>query len=128
MLISYRLPQVEEEFQQLLVTEATWPAPLPSPKNLYARFFDLMGQVFHNIVCTSCGCIDHRQVPHKIVLILYPPSPFPTVRGGVNFKKNLNPPPPPPKIFPSPCLVPPPTPAAPPQFFHLQLPLSLANF
>ena len=85
MLISYRLPELEEEFQQLLVTEATWPAPLPSPKNLYARFFDLMGQVFHNIVCTSCGCIDHGPDSREHVPITYDPLPLLTVLVGVKF-------------------------------------------
>ncbi len=60
ILIFCRLPRLEEEFQKLLVTEATWPAPLPSSKDLYTRFFDEIHQLVHNIVCASCGCINHQ--------------------------------------------------------------------
>jgi Domain of unknown function (DUF6570) len=84
MLISYRLPQLDEQFQQLLVTEAAWPAPLPSAKGLYTRFFDEINQLIHNIVCASCGCINHRPDSYELVPITYEPLHLLAVPVGVN--------------------------------------------
>ena len=60
MLISSKLPLLEEKFEQLLDVEANWPTPLPCAKDLYMQFFNAIGQLIHNIVCASCGCINHQ--------------------------------------------------------------------
>ena len=68
-----RLPRLEDEFQQLLDAEAAWPTPLPPTKDLYAGVFDAIGQQIHNIICASCGCIDHRPDSYEHVPINYDP-------------------------------------------------------
>jgi len=71
MLISYRLHQLKQQFKQLLSTEVTWSIHLFLTKNLYVRFFDVIEQQIHNIICASCECIDHRLNSYEHVFINY---------------------------------------------------------
>ena len=84
ILISHRLPQLEQQFQELLDIEAAWPTPLPPAKDLYTRFVDAIAQRIHNIIFCSCGCIDHRPDSYEHVPITYDPLHLLAVPVGVN--------------------------------------------
>ena len=71
ILTSYRLSQLDLQFQQLLDAEASWSTSLSPVKDLYLRFFAAITQQIRNVVCGSCGCIDHRPDSYEHVPISY---------------------------------------------------------
>ena len=54
-----RLRELDEEFADLLQAEEEFPPQLPDMKDLYADFYNEMTELTKNVVCASCGCIDH---------------------------------------------------------------------
>lgn len=56
-----RLRELDERFAELLQAEEEFPPQLPDMKELYSDFYNEMMDVTKNIVCASCGCIDHHQ-------------------------------------------------------------------
>jgi len=55
-----RLQELDERFTGLLQAEEEFPPQLPDMKDLYTNFYNGMTELTRNIVCTSCGCIDHH--------------------------------------------------------------------
>src|SRR5579859_1525593 len=54
-----RLRELDDRFAELLQAEEEFPPQLPDMKALYADFYNEMTELTRNMVCTSCGCIDH---------------------------------------------------------------------
>jgi len=54
-----RLRELDEQFADLLQAEEEFPPQLPDMKDLYADFYNEMTELTKNVVCASCGCIDH---------------------------------------------------------------------
>ena len=42
-------------------------------KHLYTQFFNAIGQLVHNLICASCGCINHRLDSCEFLLTNYLP-------------------------------------------------------
>src|SRR5579859_7919451 len=55
-----RLRELDEQFAELLQAEEEFPPQLPDMKDLYADFYNEMTELTKNMVCASCGCIDHH--------------------------------------------------------------------
>jgi len=55
-----RLRELDEWFAELLQVEEEFPAQLPDMKDLYTDFYNEMTELTKNMVCVSCGCIDHH--------------------------------------------------------------------
>src|SRR5579859_7634816 len=55
-----RLRELNERFADLLQAEEEFPPQLPDMKDLYADFYNEMTELTKNVVCASCGCIDHH--------------------------------------------------------------------
>src|SRR5579859_5175835 len=55
-----RLRELDEQFAVLLQAEEEFPPQLPHMKDLYADFYNEMTELTRNMVCASCGCIDHH--------------------------------------------------------------------
>src|SRR5579859_5497442 len=55
-----RLRELDEQFAELLEAEEEFPPQLPDMKDLYADFYNEMMELTKNVVCASCGCIDHH--------------------------------------------------------------------
>src|SRR5579859_1979324 len=55
-----RLRELDEQFAELLQVEEEFPAQLPDMKDLYTDFYNEMTELTKNMVCVSCGCIDHH--------------------------------------------------------------------
>jgi hypothetical protein len=60
LLICVRLRELDEQFAELLQAEEESPPQLPDMKDLYTEFYHKMAEVTKNLVCASCGCIDHH--------------------------------------------------------------------
>jgi len=54
------LKDLNKDFAELLQLEAEFPPDLPDMKTLYADFYNEMTDLAKNLVCASCGCIDHH--------------------------------------------------------------------
>ena len=57
--LTIRLSQLDNNFVLLLEKERTWPTKLPSGEDLYSKFYQTTHNFTVNIVCGSCGIIDH---------------------------------------------------------------------
>src|SRR5579859_5361467 len=55
-----RLRELDEQFADLLQAEEEFLPQLPDMKDLYADFYNEMTELTKNVVCASCGCIDHH--------------------------------------------------------------------
>jgi len=55
-----RLKELDHKFTELLQQEEQFPPELPDTKTLYSNFYNEMMDFATNLVCASCGCIDHR--------------------------------------------------------------------
>ena len=55
-----RLKEFDDKFAELLQQEEQFPPELPDMKTLYSNFYNEMTDLAKNLVCASCGCIDHR--------------------------------------------------------------------
>ena len=55
-----RLKQLDDKFAEPLQQEEQFPPELPDMKTLYSNFYNEMTDLAKNLVCASCGCIDHR--------------------------------------------------------------------
>ena len=55
-----RIRELDEQFNELLQAEEEFPPQLPDMKDLYADFYNEMTELTRNVVCTSCGCINHH--------------------------------------------------------------------
>ena len=56
------LKLLDDEFQQTLRNEAEWPPSMPDdPRELYKDFYHRITDVSQNIICGSCGIIEHDQ-------------------------------------------------------------------
>ena len=51
---------LDEEFAELLKREEEFPPELPDMKSLYTDFYNEMTGLTRNLVCASCGCIEHH--------------------------------------------------------------------
>ena len=51
---------LDDDFDELLHREEEFPPPLPDTKTLYTDFYTEMTDLTKNLVCASCGCINHR--------------------------------------------------------------------
>ena len=56
----FRLKELDDKFAELLQQEEQSPPELPDMKTLYSNFYNEMTDLATNLVCASCGCIDHR--------------------------------------------------------------------
>lgn len=56
----FRLKELDDKFTELVEQEEQFPPELPDVKTLYANFYNEMTNLATNLVCASCGCIDHR--------------------------------------------------------------------
>jgi hypothetical protein len=54
------LSHLDEEFAELLKREEEFPPELPDMKILYTDFYNEMTNLTRNLVCASCGCIEHH--------------------------------------------------------------------
>jgi len=63
------LKDLIEDFAELLQLEAEFPPDLPDMKTLYADFYNEMMDISKNLVCASCGCIDHHIDKFKMLSI-----------------------------------------------------------
>jgi hypothetical protein len=52
--------------------EEEWRHESPSSDILYAKYYDQIHQLAHNIVCASCGCISHSLGDYEVVSITDP--------------------------------------------------------
>ena len=59
MLIFFRLPELETEFNKLRLKEENRPAPLSNMPDIYSDFVHSTYALAHNVVCASCGVIGH---------------------------------------------------------------------
>ena len=55
-----RIRSLDENFLELLQAEDNFPPELPDMKTLYMNFYNEMTDFTKNLVCASCGCIDHH--------------------------------------------------------------------
>jgi hypothetical protein len=55
------LKELDDRFAELLQAEEEFPPQLPDMKELYTNFYNEMTDLTKNVVCASCGCIDHYQ-------------------------------------------------------------------
>ena len=55
--LTYRLSWLEKNYESIRSAQATWPQPVPDPKQLYRNFYEMIHKVSYNIVCASCGII-----------------------------------------------------------------------
>lgn len=55
-----RLADLDAEFTDSIRAEDQFPPELPSMKSLYTHFYKEMTNLTTNLVCASCGCLDHR--------------------------------------------------------------------
>ena len=55
-----RLKELDDKFAELLQQEEQFPPELPDMKTLYSNFYNEMTDLAKNLVCASCGCIDHH--------------------------------------------------------------------
>lgn len=60
-LTNPRLNELDEDFVDLLGREDDFPSELPDAKSLYTDFYNKMMDLTTNIVCASCGCLEHRK-------------------------------------------------------------------
>ena len=56
----FRLKELDDKFAELLEQEEQFPPELPDMKTLYTNFYNELTDLATNLVCASCGCIDHR--------------------------------------------------------------------
>jgi len=56
----FRLKELDDKFAELLQQEEQFPPELPDVKTLYTNFYNETTDLAKNLVCASCGCIDHR--------------------------------------------------------------------
>ena len=56
----FRLEELDDKFAELVQQEEQFPPELPDVKTLYTNFYNEMTDLATNLVCASCGCIDHR--------------------------------------------------------------------
>ena len=68
-----RIPELDEMFAGLLLTERDWPPPLPDIKHMYKKYFSYARNLAHNLVCESCGCIFHNPSDLETVPDTYKP-------------------------------------------------------
>ena len=54
------MKDLDEDFVNLLHTKEHFPPTFPDMKMLYTDFYNDMMDLTINIVCASCGCIDHH--------------------------------------------------------------------
>src|SRR6266516_1111541 len=80
----FRLRQLDEEFEKLVNVEENWPTSLPHMKDLYTQFFNAIGQQIRNVVCASCGCINHQPDSYELLPTNYEPLHLLAVPVGVN--------------------------------------------
>jgi hypothetical protein len=59
-LICGRSRELDEQFAELLPAEEDFLPQLPDMKDLYADFYNEMAELTKNVVCASCGCLDHH--------------------------------------------------------------------
>src|SRR5579859_2954858 len=71
-LINPRLNELDEDFVDLLRCEDDFPSELPDPKSLYTDFYNKMMDLTANIICTSCGCLEHRKERSNCIPIDHP--------------------------------------------------------
>jgi hypothetical protein len=69
LLICVRLREIDEEFAELLQAEEEFPPRLPDMKDLYTDFYHEMTELTKNLVCASCGCVDHYLDDFTSVLV-----------------------------------------------------------
>jgi len=60
ILICFRLKDLDEDFFDMIQAEEAFPPDLPDMKTMYTNFYNEMSDLTRNIVCASCGCIDHH--------------------------------------------------------------------
>ena len=58
--LTYRMSQLDNNYESIRSAQATWLQSLPDPKQLYTKFYKMMHRVSHNIVCGCCGIIGHN--------------------------------------------------------------------
>ena len=51
---------LDEEFAELLKREEEFPPEFPDMKSLYIDFYNEMTGLTRNLMCASCGCIEHH--------------------------------------------------------------------
>jgi len=56
---SFRISQLDVDFENLLRKQRNWPTPLAHGPDLYADFYHTTHSLAQNIVCASCGIIGH---------------------------------------------------------------------
>jgi hypothetical protein len=59
--VNLRLNDLDEDFVDLLHCEEDFPSNLPDLMSLYTDFYNKMTDLTTNIVCASCGCVEHRK-------------------------------------------------------------------
>jgi hypothetical protein len=78
------LSDLDEEFAELLKREEEFPPELPDMKSLYTDFYNEMTGLTRNLVCASCGCINHQLDSCELVLTNYEPLCLLTVPVDIN--------------------------------------------
>jgi hypothetical protein len=66
------LNDLENDFAELCITEDKWPQHAKPTTELYSAFYNYIHRVNHNLVCASCGCIDHDVESIRFVASVYP--------------------------------------------------------
>ena len=66
--LTYRLSGLEKNYESIRSIQATWPLPVPDPKQLYRNFYEMIHKVSYNIVCACCGIIGHNVDEFTMVL------------------------------------------------------------
>jgi hypothetical protein len=54
-----RIEQLDGDFILRQSKEIEWPHSPSDSRLLYSNYYDRIHQLAHNVVCASCGCIDH---------------------------------------------------------------------
>jgi hypothetical protein len=54
------LNDLDEEFTELLKRKEELPPEFPDVKSLYTDFYNEMTGLMRNLMCASCGCIEHH--------------------------------------------------------------------
>ena len=68
ILIAFsRLEGLDAAFTELLRREGEWPPSPPDMKALYTHFYNEIVKHARNLVCGSCGCIDHDPTHFNLV-------------------------------------------------------------
>ena len=71
-LVRTRLKFLDDEFTDVLQHEEEFPPELPDMKTLYTGYYNQIMDLTKNLICASCGCIDHDHTHFENVSVSHP--------------------------------------------------------